>query len=199
MGKYSIKSLEELDLVQVDYSTDNLQQERAYLYFNPNDGRLWTETRNTFERSGIPMEVYHGVILRWPLPTSTNGERLTQAINDGEFDNLLDRIKAGYTCDWDGSNWVGTLNHDAKSAYLEIESLLERFVDHNLGVWWADEWFEDTPDEDLGISAETTDEELEKIAERLDDEAASYGARLRGTYEYLVCRRDELKQSGEED
>lgn len=199
MGKYSIKPLEELDLVQVDYSTSALRQERAYLYFDPSNGRLWTMTLNDFERSSVPLEVYHGVILRWPLPDSTNGERLTQAINDGGLDNLLDRIKAGYTCDWDGSNWVGTLNRDAEDAYLEIESLLERFVDHNLGVWWADEWFEDVPDEELGINAETTDEELEKLAEKWDDEAASYGARLRGTYEYLVYRRDELKESGEED
>jgi hypothetical protein len=145
------------------------------------------------------MEVYHGVILRWPLPNSTNGERLTQAINDGEFDDLFDRIRAGYTCDWDGSNWVGTLNPDAEDAYFEIESLLDQFVDYNLGVWWADEWLEGVPDEELGINAETTDEELEKLAEELDDEATDYGARLRGTYEYLVYRRDELKRSKEEE
>jgi len=199
MGKYNIKPLGALDLVHIDYASSDLRQERAYLYFDPSDGRLWTTTLNTFERSGIPMEVYHGVILRWPLPNSTNGERLTQAINDGEFDDLFDRIRAGYTCDWDGSNWVGTLNRDAENAYLEIESLLERFVDYTLGVWWADEWLEDVPDDELGITAETTDEELEKLAEELDDEAASYGARLRGTYQYLVHRRDELQQSGEED
>jgi len=199
MGKYSIKPLEKLDLVHVDYAASDLRQEQAYLYFDPQDRSLWTTTLNTFERSGVPMEVYHGVILRWPLPNSTNGEWLTQAINDGEFDHLLDRIKAGYTCDWDGSNWVGILNQDAENAYLELESLLERFVDYDLGVWWADEWLADTPDEELGISAETTDEELEKLTEEWDDEAASYGARLRGTYEYLCERRDQLKQSGEED
>lgn len=198
MGKYSIRPLEKLDLVQVDYSTNDLRQERAYLYFNPSDGRLWTTTFNNFERSSVPLGVYHGVVLRWRLPASTNGEWLTQAINAGEFDNLLNRIKAGYTCHWDGSNWVGALNRDAEYAYLEIESLLERFVCHNLGVWWADEWLEDVPDEELGINAETTDEELEKLAEEWDDEAASCGVRLRGTYEYLVYKRDELKHSGEE-
>src|SRR5690606_33300771 len=198
MGKYSIKPLEKLDLVHVDYAASDLRQEQAYLYFDPQDRSLWTETLNTFERSGVPMEVYHGVILRWPLPASTNGEWLTRAINDGDLDELLDRIKAGYTCDWDGSNWVGTMNQDAENAYLEIESLLERFVDYDLGVWWADHWLADTPDEELGISAETTDQEIEKLAEEWEDEAAYYGVRLRGTYEYLVYRRDELKESEEE-
>src|SRR5690606_13090794 len=199
MGKYRIEPLAALDLVHVDYAASDLRQEQAYLYFDPIDGRLWTETLNTFERSGIPMKVYHGVILRWALPASTNGEWLTQAINDGDFDELFDRIKAGHACDWDGSNWVGGLNRDAEDAYLHIESMLERFVDYNLGVWWADEWLADVPDDELGINAETTDEELEKLAEEWDNEAASYGARLRGTHEYLVRRRDELKQSEEED
>ena len=199
MGKYSIKPLEKLDLVHVDYAASDLRQEQAYLYFDPENGKIWTDTLNTFERSGVPMSVYHGVILRWPLPASTNGEWLTRSINDGDLDNLFDRIKAGYTCDWDGSNWVGTLNRDAEDAYWEIDYMLEKFVDLDLGVWWADEWLADVQDDELGINAETTDEELKTIAEEWDNEAASYGTRLRGTYEYLVRRRDELKQSEESE
>src|SRR5690606_1337591 len=134
--------------------------EAAYLYFNPEKQRIWFETRNRFEDSSIPMEVWNGMILRWRLPLSTDGEALSGAIADGEFDDLLDRIVAGFSSEWDGSNWVGHLSQDAVSAREAMYERINGFVDNAIGVWEADEWFLHTTNEELGLSPDMTDEDL---------------------------------------
>lgn len=199
MGKYSVPPLKKLDLVIPDPESPG-RQEVAYLYFNPEERRLWFETRNRFEDSGIPMEVWHGMILRWRLPLSTDGEALSGAIADGEFDNLLDRIVAGFSSEWDGSNWVGRFSEDAVSAREEIYERLNGFVDNAIGVWEADEWLLHTPNEELGLSPGMTDEELEELAKKLEREAEEeHGIRLVNTFYVLQARRDGMIGEAEED
>lgn len=200
MSKYTLPEMDRLDLVIPDpEGWQNAKQEKAYLYFEPDKGKLWVETRNSVENSGVPMDVWNGVVLRWPLPPSTNAKWLSDAVNSGEFDDLLDRIAQGYSCDWDGSNWVGELTPDAEAAFQEMEERLQAFQDQEIGVWEADEWLRDTSDEDLGIRPDMTDEELEQVAKSWEDDAEFYGVKLLWTYEYILQRVEELKERLEEE
>ena len=146
------------------------------------------------------MDVWHGLIRRYPIPALVNAVHLTEDINAGAFDRLLDQIARGHTVEWDGHNWVGGLTQDAEDAELDIVARLEGYEDPSLGgLWDASDWLYDSR-HDLGITPTSTDAELQAIASKLEGEALNENVRLYGTLEALEYFRQELidAQDGED-
>jgi len=137
---------------------------------------------------GVPCTVWSRRDLRWDIPClpANMANKLME-----ELLQLLERVHAGHTVEWDGSNMSGSLDEDAQDASEEIDEHI-RNIDHDefLRVSDADDWFQDyTPD----ITAETTDEEITAIAASEVETARDAGIHvLRGIEEYLENLRDNL-------
>ena len=102
------------------------------------DGKVKVGT-NPDSGGAIPMDVYHGRRMRWPITQEVSGERLVQLFRDPEVIALLERVHAGHSIQWDGNNNVGVLNEDAQDASDQLE---ERFdsVESDIAVWDVDDW-----------------------------------------------------------
>ena len=111
------------------------------------------------------------------------------------FDDLFQRIVDGSEVEWDGNNFVGRLNEDAREAEEELEQLLEDYVDGSIGLWDAGEWLQDSSDEELGVTAASTDDELAKKARELEEEARAEGAIVVWLEDELKERRQALRES----
>jgi hypothetical protein len=126
-------------------------------------------------------DVYHRRTLEW---SSTNVEAVVadaDLIRDlaEKLQPLLDRVAAGFTVGWNGSNNVGTLTEDAQAASEEITNIMERLDTEDWStpqnVWDALLWL------DLfhhGVTADTTDEEIKAAAQEFLDIAAADNVRL---------------------
>jgi hypothetical protein len=131
------------------------------------------------------------------LSPYTDAEALTTDINAGVFDDLFQRIVDGSEVEWDGNNYLGRLNEDAREAEEELEKLLEAYADGSIGLWDAGEWLQDSSDEDLGVTATSTDEDLAKKARELEEEACAEGAVVVWIEDELKERREALKEEEE--
>lgn len=158
--------------------------------------------------NAVPATVYHGLDRRYGIPilTADAANRIMH-----EIAPFADRIIAGTTVEWDGSNNVAILNEDAQAAEEEIEELLglpsqehgysdepnQGFADEDLvGVWDIDGATNGSEVDDYGITADTTDTRLEEIEQEiLSDLAVCNGSTVavcHGLDDYLKGLRDEL-------
>lgn len=144
---------------------------------------------------GMPLAVYHGHTIRWPiglLTTDGINRLLTDLAEDAQA--VLD----GYESRWDGSNHVAAYNTAANDARYYIERRCEKTLGADakdrLSVYDASDWYS-TGDTPLGWAAEweitpaTTDDELEALEHRLRAEARGDGVVLEDVRAFLVeCR-----------
>jgi hypothetical protein len=150
--------------------------------------------------NAIPRYVWHNRARRFPIAcikaSAANG-LMKEALP------LAERIYAGYECNWDGSNWVGSYTDDAEQASEELQRLCDDYSgveEYMVNVWDAHDWLAGSDASELGITAQTTDKELKDIAERLEHEAKSDGVHvIRGLEDYLERVRDELQDAEDED
>lgn len=109
---------------------------------------------------------------------------------------LLERVAAGHTVEWDGSNMVGRLSDDALEASEEIDqAIADCDWVSDIHVEGAGDWLVDydLPD---GIS----EEDLPDIADQLEAEARADGIELVDTLQHLeFLFSDRLAQSEDED
>lgn len=89
--------------------------------------------------NGVPFTVWHRRTLRWAVPSQSSGNALADLIESADIVALLERVSAGHTVEWDGSNFVGSLDDDARAASDELESIFGRPEDEGC-VWDASEW-----------------------------------------------------------
>lgn len=139
--------------------------------------------------SAVPSAVHHGHVVRFHCPCLVAG-----AANKlmGALAPLLERVIAGYSSEWDGSDTVARYTDDAREAIIEAAALAEDY-----GVDAADFYgpLGDARSQAflLGISRETTDERLDGIAE---DDATSALSEMRAVLvrapEHLRHLRDQL-------
>lgn len=73
--------------------------------------------------NAVPMDVWHGRTLRWSVSPYAFGPSLEDLINSPRVIELFERVHAGRTVEWDGSNHVGRLDEDAEAAALELEAI----------------------------------------------------------------------------
>jgi hypothetical protein len=117
----------------------------SWLMLDPCDQTLDLEFRAPSE-TGTPIDVWNGVVLRWRVDPLVDFEALTQAINHGVIDELLDALAAGHSVEWDGSNHRGTLDASGRRASAALQAWLDdeapRLQGESAGLWSAYEWLE---------------------------------------------------------
>lgn len=96
----------------------------AYLLLHK-DGTVDFELRYP-RYGGTPIAERHGLTRSWTVPSAVRGFEL----HNGCILELLKRVHAGRSVEWDGNNNVGVLNDDAQKASDELKNLLG-----NMAVW----------------------------------------------------------------
>lgn len=79
-----------------------------------------------------PIYEHYKEVLTWTFDQSATGKQLNNFLNDKKVVELLERIHEGHEVDWDGCNFVGSLDKNAKAAASE----LERIIETSLGECW---------------------------------------------------------------
>lgn len=95
------------------------------------------------DSGGTPSHVWHNRTMRWAVPAEVNGKTLADLLQGDEVRGLLERIHAGHSVDWDGSNHRGTLDGDAQDASYDLERRLERLAEDPTDldqVWSVGDW-----------------------------------------------------------
>jgi|SRR6516164_7077263 hypothetical protein len=121
---------------------------RPYLTLELTEGgeaslRTWDRHSSN---NGTTFDVWHGRTLEWSaslsqgsytLPDVAKIEALAEQVKP-----LLERVHAGHSTYWDGSNYCGRLTEDAEGADKEIERIFEvaDWCDEDRQVWDASEW-----------------------------------------------------------
>ena len=190
---FRVPDIDRTELLKVDPSSQSLRPQTPYLELDLTDKQIHIDTYCQID--GTPISVWHGVVRWYRLSPYTDAEALTTDINAGVFDDLFQRIVDGSEVEWDGNNYVGRLNEDAREAEEELEQLLEDYVDGSIGLWDAGEWLQDSSDEELGVTAASTDDELAKKARELEEEARAEGAIVVWLEDELKERRQALRES----
>ena len=149
--------------------------------------------------NGVPMSVWHGNDQRWGI-ACLNADAANRLLD--EITPLAERVCAGYTCEWDGSNNVASFDTDATAAIEDIAELCrltdESYAEDRCIVYTAREWFGQEPDaytvKALGIKLDSTNEEISKIASLTLEDALDEGLAddIEGIEEYLLELRDDL-------
>jgi hypothetical protein len=192
---FRVPEMERTELLEVDPSSQSLRPQTPYLDLDLTSPDKPIHIDACCQIDGTPISVWHGVVRRYWLSPKTDAEALTTDINAGVFDDLFQRIVDGSEVEWDGANYVGRLNEDARAAEEELEKLLDDYADGTIGLWEAGEWLQDSSDEDLGVTATSTDDELAKKARELEEEARAEGAIVVWLEDELKERRQALRES----
>ena len=135
--------------------------------------------------NGMPMDIAMGRRLWWRIPATLTGEQLSDLITDERTVALLERIHAGHTIEWDGSNHRGQLTDDAGDADAELEVLCAE-LEGDARVWDVETWLGDASIEQLWPA----DMPVEQAAAELQAEVKASGITLEGDLaETLQARR----------
>jgi len=144
--------------------------------------------------NAVPMAVHHGTTLRWTLPRNV----VPTARAAGELLDMVaplaERVAAGLTEEWNGSNHVGRLDDDATEAGEQIDRLITEWsgaLDSAESVYEVDaaEWYQDAPP---AVTADATDADLERIAETMREEMEP-NQLLTGEIRYLDRLREKAQ------
>jgi len=151
--------------------------------------------------NAVPITVWHNRCLRWPIPALREGaalELLTELLP------ICERIVAGYSSEWDGSNHVGEYTDAAEDAASEVHDLCRDAFDDtgtHLQVWEAGDWLSGIGTraqqaEHLGITATSTDEQLALKLEKEQEKAEDDGIdEVEGLESYLSELRDAAREA----
>jgi len=144
-----------------------MQPQSTYIELDP-DAETLRATWNGEIGNAVPFSVWHGTIRRYSLPSS---ELKTEAIGWflDEIAPYAQRVCDGYSEEWDGSNYVGIINDDARDAEEVIYRILDDQWDEDgdcIQVRDAADWYQDERSDLIAkIASGATDEDLEKTIE----------------------------------
>lgn len=142
------------------------------------------------EDGATPIDEWNGMKIACRIAGHPDANQAHAVLHENE---LIDRIIAGWSSDWDGSNMVGSLTTAASKALDELVDQLEACDANTRTLWQCDDWFSDVSDADLGITAESTDAELRIIADNLRSEALAEDVILADSvYDWLKIRQSYL-------
>jgi hypothetical protein len=132
------------------------------------DGDVSLAERTYYGGDGTPMDVWHGRVHWYELASRTDAEWLRESLTNGAIADLIDRIIAGHTVEWDGNNNVGRLTEDAGDASEELDVLLQAAPTSDLVVTDASPWLwgDMGLDEFIDAIADDDAETILAIAER---------------------------------
>jgi hypothetical protein len=135
--------------------------------------------------NAVPIRTWNGRAYRVTVSALLSGAQAAALLESTVIQSLAERVIAGYSCEWDGSNYVGRLTEDAKSALEEMEQYLME-IEPEISVWAPEEWFTELPD-----LAGQSDDYLFVLADQLCAEANSTNVYIDGdVYQFLRDRRD---------
>lgn len=159
--------------------------EKLLLVISEN-GNVSLETRTYYGGDGTPMDEAQGRTLTYTLaqsgrlgygasPCMIDVERLRADLaNGGRIARWIDRIKAGHTVDWDGSNMRGRLDSDAQIADMDLEDYLagSAYIDENYQGCGARYWLAGDGNlsaaealENIGLTLDATEDQIKAAAE----------------------------------
>lgn len=143
------------------------------------DGRVIVSEDVRVGGDMTPIDVYHRRDLVWQIASARNGSCAVdvEALRDdlaegGVLSRLLDRVRAGHSIEWDGSNMVGRLTDDAEEAREEISYLIaasRRYASDTM-VMSAEEWL--CGQDDGGVVLGRLEISVDATAEQISDCAA---------------------------
>lgn len=87
--------------------------------------------------NAVTMDVWHRRTLQWSIDPGLTGAQIADAIQDAL--PLLERVHAGHTVEFDGSNMGGLLTEDAAEASAKLGRILEK-LRSEVNVWSAADW-----------------------------------------------------------
>ena len=94
----------------------------AHLRIDPEDNRAYWDWNA--EINAIPMTVFHGREFWISVPCDLTVEDIRELSSSVE--PLVERVVAGYSCEWDGSNMRGALTDDGREALEALETVIYR-------------------------------------------------------------------------
>jgi len=138
----------------------------ALLCLNLDDGEVSASYRANI--GGQSMRAFHNRDIEWEIPTFRVDafRRFIDSVRDD-----LQTIFDGATVEWNGNNYVGRLDDDARDAADRIEdacndAMAQADPTDVWSPWEAADWFAPTSLDELGLSPASTDDEIEQVADR---------------------------------
>lgn len=176
-----------LDLYEHYYGQTNLQP--AYLELEGSELRAGY---NPEIGNAVPEYAWNRRALRWTIPPLT-----AYAANALMRDllPLMERVAAGYTIEWDGSNNVGRLTPGAEDASEAVQRQIDDTEWGEQDVICevdASEWASNNAGLGL-ITATTTDAELDELI--ADDEAQLGDNEIADFHDTYYARREQLRDA----
>lgn len=129
-----------------------LRPQPAFLTLDIRTGELDADYSSEIG-NGVPADVFHDLVLRFPLSPETSAAEIESIISDNKdlFQSILDEAEEV----WDGSNWVGSLSARGRDIFEELGH-------HNFfcacaegGIIDLPQWVEDNPFPKDGQSLES--------------------------------------------
>jgi hypothetical protein len=146
--------------------------------------------------SSTPMRVWHGVDMRWSVAADIKPAVLVDYLQN-EALPLLERVYAGHSVDWDGSNHRGTLDEDAQEASEELQELFDRETnneENRTQVWTASEWLFSASN---WLDDHWTNEDIDVVAESIEADAVRDGIHIEGSIKGALLDAAEQMYDGD--
>lgn len=120
------------------YSIQN-QPQPAYIELDcRGDGELMADW-NAEIGNAIPFYYYHGLAVRWGIPSETSGLSLKNLFEDEEFLACCQTILDGFDEEWDGNNFVGRYTDETADAIEKAECIIMNSLE-SVEVFSAEDW-----------------------------------------------------------
>jgi hypothetical protein len=144
-------------------------------------GQVSLDIGTYYGGDGIPEAEWHRRCLATHVakgPIIVDPDRLRAVLEQAR--PLVERVIAGHSVEWDGSNHVGRLTYDASEALDALDDLFARadLADEDWMLWTVADWIGSTPLADLGLDAGSDDEAIRAAAANLRHTARTDGVIL---------------------
>jgi hypothetical protein len=170
------------------YHHDTGSLTKTVLSIDPRDDTV--SISQEYDDNATPIDVWNGLVVERVLHNSLNKREARSYLESEDGQSLLQKIVDGWEENWNGNNYVGSINDDASTSLEELAETLDEDCYDDTGYWAVDDWFANSTDEELGITEKSTDDELKKLATELDENSGCY--LIGDVEEYLRERRDNL-------
>lgn len=172
------------------------------------DGKVDLNLRTSYgSGDGVPSDEWHGRTLTYTIPgTFIDADRLREDLREGgKLAVLIDRVIAGHSVEWDGSNHVGRLTEDATEAGEALQAALgDGFTDpayemSGWALWDAGDWLDSTPFDELGVTVDATEADISAAVDHWESVARTDCVVLMGLPEAIEARIQQERERAAEE
>jgi hypothetical protein len=146
--------------------------------------------------NSTPGREWHGLVQTSPIDNA-DAEDGSAYLESKECKTLVKKVVDNSESVWDGSNFKGSMNADARMAFAELVEGLNGLRPNRYTLQSCSEYFGDRTNEDLGISAETSDEEIAALSASFKKDADIMSDTLLSdsVADYLIDCRESLRSA----